>query len=69
MKLYRIKITADENSISIRCKEQSWYLEAINATEKELPYVSTEAKVLKMKSRNYDGTYFFYELNLIKGYF
>ena len=64
-----LKITASENSVSVRCNEQSWYLEAINATEKELPYVSTEAKALKMKARNYDGTYFFYELNLIKGYF
>lgn len=64
-----LKITASENSVSVRCNEQSWYLEAINAEEKELPYISAEAKTLKMKARNYDGTYFFYELNLIKGYF
>lgn len=64
-----LKITADENNIYIRSTVKNWNLRAINAENTELPYISAEAKTLKMKFRCFGDMYFNYELKLVKGYF
>lgn len=64
-----LKITADENSIFIRCKEASWYLYAVNAPDADTPYVSAVNKTLKMRFKNFGDEYFEYELKLSKGYY
>ncbi len=64
-----LKITADENSIHIRCNEPSWYMCAVNSENAKSPYVAAENKTLKMKFRNYGDEDFLYEAVLEKGYF
>lgn len=64
-----LKIKMSEDNVLIRCSLESWYLEAINADNKELPYIEAQGKTLKMKFKNYGEEYFNYELTLKKGYF
>lgn len=64
-----LKITCDEQSIHIRCNQISWYLNAVNAPESEVPYVSADNKSLKLKVKDYKNEDFLYEITLQKGYF
>ncbi len=65
----KLKITADENSIFIRCKKQGWYLCCINAENAAVPYINITEKIIKMKFTNFQEADFDYELKLDKGYF
>lgn len=64
-----LKITADENSIFIRCDKINWYLEAINSPDAPLPYLKAEGKELSMTFALKEKENFSYKLTLDKGYF
>lgn len=64
-----LKITADENSIFIRCDKANWYLEAINSPDASLPYLNAEGKELSMTFALTGKESFSYKLTLDKGYF
>lgn len=64
-----LKITADENSIFIRCDKINWYLEAINSPDAQVPYLEAEGKELTMKFQQTEEEGFSYKLTLDKGYF
>lgn len=64
-----LKITADENSVFIRCDKINWYLEAINSPDAQVPYLEAEGKELTMKFQQTEEEGFSYKLTLDKGYF
>lgn len=64
-----LKIKADENSITIKCSNSNWYLEAINAENKDLPYKSAECKNLELEYKSGSDELFQYGLTLSRGYF
>ena len=64
-----LKIRVSEKSVTIKCPLKSWYLEAVNAENIELPYIEAEGKSLRMKFKSFGEEYFYYGLTLSKGYF
>lgn len=64
-----LKITANENSINIRCNKNNWYMCAVNSASAEVPYISADGKSLKLQFKYYKDECFQYELKIGKGYF